>query len=177
MSRLLFALPLLIFGIVAGYFFVQLGEDPSILPSALIDKPVPTFETEALLKDKPGLATDDFKTGEVVLVNIWASWCIPCRAEHPLVTRLARDEGMTFYAINYKDTRQAAKDWLNELGDPYDRIGFDNSGRAGIEWGVYGVPETYVIDGEGRIRWKKVGPLTPQLVEEELKPLLADLQK
>lgn len=177
MSRLLFAMPLLIFGIVAGYFFVQLGEDPSILPSALIDKPVPAFETEALLAEKPGLATDDFKTGKVVLVNIWASWCIPCRAEHPLVTRLAEDEGMTIYAINYKDTRDAATAWLDELGDPYDRIGFDRSGRAGIEWGVYGVPETYVIDGEGRIRWKKVGPLTPQLVEEDLKPLLAELQQ
>ena len=176
MSRILFALPLLIFGVVAGYFFVQLGEDPSVLPSALIDKPVPAFETEALLEEKPGLATNDFQTGNVVLVNIWASWCVPCRAEHPLVTRLAEDDDVTIYAINYKDNRQAAKDWLDELGDPYDRIGFDESGRAGIEWGVYGVPETYVIDGEGRIRWKKVGPLTPQLVEEELKPLLAELQ-
>jgi len=177
MSRLLFALPLLIFGVVAGYFFVQLGKDPSILPSALIDKPVPSFETGALLEGKPGLATADFKTGKVVLVNIWASWCIPCRAEHPLVTRLAKDDGMTIYAINYKDTREAATAWLNELGDPYQRIGFDQSGRAGIEWGVYGVPETYVIDGEGRIRWKRVGPMTPELVEDELKPLLADLQQ
>ncbi len=176
MSRLLFVLPLLVFGIVAGYFFAQLGEDPSIVPSALIDKPVPEFETGPLLEDKPGLATGDFKTGKAVLVNIWASWCIPCRAEHPLITRLARDEGMTIYAINYKDKRADAIGWLNELGDPYQRIGFDESGRAGIEWGVYGVPETYVIDGDGRIRWKRVGPMTPQLIEDELKPLLADLQ-
>lgn len=176
MSRILFVLPLLVFGIVAGYFFVQLGEDPSIVPSALIDKPVPDFDTGPLLADKPGLATEDFRTGDVVLVNIWASWCIPCRAEHPLITRLAEDEGMTIYAINYKDKREDAIGWLQELGDPYSRIGFDESGRAGIEWGVYGVPETYVIDGEGRIRWKRVGPMTPQLVEDELKPLLAKLQ-
>lgn len=176
MRRLLFVLPLIVFLTLAGYLFVRLGDDPSIVPSALIDRPTPQVEVPALKTDKPGLVPADFE-GRVTLVNVWASWCIPCRAEHPLVTRLARDEGIPVYGLNWKDERGAAIAWLDELGDPYERIGHDLSGRAGIEWGVYGVPETYVIDRDGRIRYKRVGPLMPELVETEILPLVRELSQ
>ena len=137
---------------MAVYFGIGLTKDPRILPSALIDQPVPDFKLPALKPEKPGLATGDLK-GEVALVNVFASWCVPCRAEHPLM-QLAKMGDVNIHAINWKDQRKAAVDWLDELGDPYARIGFDLENKAGIEWGVYGVPETYVIDREGRIRYK-----------------------
>ena len=176
MTRALFLLPLLIFGAVAGYFFVRLGDDASVVPSALIDKPVPALVTEPLLADKPGVKNTDFQ-GEVKVLNVWASWCIPCRAEHPLITRLAEEEGVPVYGLNWKDRQNAAIAWLDELGDPYGKIGFDESGRAGIELGVYGVPETYVIDRDGRIRYKRTGPVSPAVMEEEILPLIRDLRQ
>ncbi len=176
MTRALFLLPLLIFGAVAGYFFVRLGDDASVVPSALIDKPVPALETAPLLAGKPGVKNTDFQ-GEVKVLNVWASWCIPCRAEHPLVTRLAEEEGVPVYGLNWKDRQNAAIAWLDELGDPYGKIGFDESGRAGIELGVYGVPETYVIDKDGRIRYKRTGPISPAVMEEEILPLIRDLRQ
>jgi len=176
MTRALFLLPLLIFGAVAGYFFVRLGDDASVVPSALIDKPVPALETLPLLADKPGVKNTDFQ-GEVKVLNVWASWCIPCRAEHPLVTRLAEEEGVPVYGLNWKDRQNAAIAWLDELGDPYGKIGFDESGRAGIELGVYGVPETYIVDRDGRIRYKRTGPISPAVMEEEILPLIRDLRQ
>ncbi len=176
MKRLIFLLPLVLFGTLAGYFFARLGDDVTTVPSALIDKPVPPIETVALLEGKPGVSAADFK-GEPKILNVWASWCIPCRAEHPLITRLARDTGIPVLGLNYKDRQGAAIAWLDELGDPYHAIGYDQSGRAGIELGVYGVPETYVTDKDGRIRYKRVGPVTPEILEEEILPLIRELSK
>lgn len=176
MTRALFLLPLVLFAALAGYFFVRLGDDASIVPSALIDKPFPAITTAPLLPNKPGIETADFK-GSPKILNVWASWCIPCRAEHPLIMRLAEESGVETLGLNYKDKPQDAIAWLNELGDPYAQIGADDTGRAGIELGVYGVPETYITDSDGRIRYKRVGPVTPEILEEEILPLLEELKR
>ena len=175
MKRLFFLLPLAIFLGMAFYFAIGLTKDPRILPSALIDQPVPAFDLPALKPEKPGLATSDLK-GEVTIVNVFASWCVPCRAEHPLWMKLAETGEVPIHAINWKDQRAAAVTWLRELGDPYSRIGHDLDNKAGIEWGVYGVPETYVIDRDGRIRYKHVGPLFPETYTEVIEPLLKELR-
>src|SRR5690606_443747 len=139
--RLLFVLPVLVFlGISIG-LAVGLTRDPATLPSALLDRPVPAFELPPLPgRDESGLSAADLR-GEVALVNVFASWCGPCRIEHPLLERLA-EQGAVVHGINYKDDPENARAFLDELGDPYRRIGFDSSGRVGIDWGVYGVPET-----------------------------------
>lgn len=175
MKRLFFLLPLAIFLAMAVHFADALRKDPSLIPSALIDQPVPAFDLVALKSDKPGLATADLK-GEVAIVNVFASWCIPCRAEHPLWMQLAKTGEVPIHAINWKDKRLAAVNWLEELGDPYTRIGFDGDNRAGVELGVYGVPETYVIDREGRIRYKHVGPVFRETYTEIIEPLLKELR-
>jgi cytochrome c biogenesis protein CcmG, thiol:disulfide interchange protein DsbE len=174
LRRLLYLVPVLVFAGVGIGLALGLTRDPSILPSVLIGKEVPEFDlppVEGL--DRPGLSSADLK-GRVVLVNVFASWCVPCRAEHPLLMRLA-DQGVEIYGINYKDKPDQIDAWLGELGDPFQRIGADRSGRVAIDWGVYGVPETFVIDGDGRIRHKFVGPLMPQDVDQTLLPMLAKL--
>ncbi len=179
--RLLYLLPLVAFLGVAFYFYLGLGRDPQQLPSALIGKPVPEFALPPLpgretAATDPGLRTANLTAGEVVLVNVFASWCIPCRAEHPLLTRIAEETGTTVHAINYKDKPEEALAWLQRLGDPYARIGADRDGRVAIEWGVYGVPETFVVDGAGIIRYRFAGPLHPGEVEDRLLPLLKELR-
>lgn len=176
MTRALFLLPLVLFLGIAAYFAIGLTKDPKILPSALIDKPAPEFALEPLKTDKPGLAKGDLG-GEVSLINVFASWCVPCRAEHPVLMRLAEEKTVPIYGINYKDRKKDALAWLDELGDPYQRIGYDLSGRAGIDWGVYGVPETYIIDREGRVRYRHVGPLFPETLEETILPLIEELRR
>lgn len=143
------------------------GDD---LPSTLIDRPAPDFSLPGL-GDRPGLATADLKGGGVKLVNIWASWCAPCRAEHPLLQDLA-GAGMTIHGINYKDDPRNAERFLAELGNPYARIGVDREARAGIEWGVYGVPETFVLDDAGRIVYKHIGPIGPGDIEGKIRPAI-----
>ncbi len=175
LRRVLFVLPVIIFAGISIWFAIGLQRDPKILPSALIDKPVPEFELPALLDGTPGFATGDFG-GEVVMVNVFASWCLPCRAEHPILMRLAEDGVLPIYGLNYKDEKEDATAWLAELGNPYTRIGHDISGRAGIEWGVYGVPETYLIGKQGRIRYKHVGPLYPETVRNEILPTIRELK-
>ena len=175
MGRLIYILPVLAFAALAGYFFVSLSHDPSALPSAMIDQPTPTF-TLAGLNDKPGLATQEFK-GQVVLINFFASWCVPCRVEHPLLMSVPRELGVPLYGIDYKDKPEDAARFLGELGDPYGHVGADRDGRVGIDFGVYGVPETYVIDKAGRIRLRHVGPLTPADVAKEIAPLVQALKK
>jgi cytochrome c biogenesis protein CcmG/thiol:disulfide interchange protein DsbE len=171
--RLLFLLPALIFVVVGIGLAVGLTRDPSTLPSALIDKPVPTFELPPIAgREGAGFSSADLEGG-VSLVNVFASWCVPCRVEHPLLVALA-EEGVPIYGINYKDPADKANEWLGELGDPYRAIGADTQGRIAIDWGVYGVPETFVVDPEGRIRHRHVGPLQPRDVEETIKPLLAE---
>ena len=175
MRRLIYILPVAAFAALAIYFYVSLSRDPSVLPSAMINQPTPTF-TLAGLSNQPGLTTGEL-AGQVVLINFFASWCVPCRAEHPLLMSVSRELGVPLYGIDYKDKPEDAARFLTELGNPYDRIGADRDGRTGIDFGVYGVPETYVIDKAGRIRLRHVGPLTPADVAKEIAPLVQALKK
>jgi cytochrome c biogenesis protein CcmG/thiol:disulfide interchange protein DsbE len=176
MRRALFILPLLLFLVLAGYFALALrpGRNPQELPSALIDKEAPAFQLAGLNGD--GIARDTLK-GQPVLINFFASWCLPCREEHPLLMRLAGQEHVPLYGIDYKDKPEAARSLLQEFGDPYRAIGIDRDGRVGLDFGVYGVPETYVLDSSGHIRKRFVGPLTAEEVNQELLPLLKALQR
>ncbi len=139
------------------------------LPSALIGEPVPEFELPPLYAGEPGLSTADLTKPGVKLVNVWASWCVPCRAEHPKLVNLA-GMGLAVHGLNYKDGEEGAKQFLDELGNPYTLIGADRSGRVGIEWGVYGVPETFVVDGEGRIVYKHIGPIQGSDIHDKILP-------
>lgn len=178
--RVLFFVPLLLFALVAGYFLWGLVTDrnPSQVPSALIDKPVPAFELPPVDGlDRPGLATADLRNGEVALVNFFASWCLPCRTEHPLLMELAEVDGVRVLGINYRDRPEDARRWLGEFGNPYERVGADDRGRTAIDFGVSGVPETFVIDREGRIRHQHIGPLTDDDIEDKIAPLIEDLSQ
>ncbi|EPX79444.1 DsbE family thiol:disulfide interchange protein [Litoreibacter arenae] len=163
MKRVLFALPLLVALIIGGFAIWGLsgGRDPSSIPSVLISQPVPQLALEPIAGvDTPGLTTEDFSKIEgIKLLNVFASWCAPCRAEHPILTRMAQEEGLTLVGINYKDKPEAAAKWLAELGNPYEAIGSDYSGRAGIDLGISGVPETFIIDEDGIIRHRFAGPV------------------
>ena len=171
----IFLLPAALFAALAAGFYASLGTDSTVLPSALIDRPAPRFALPPLAGDGKGFSSADLE-GRVSLVNIFASWCGPCRTEHPVLNALAKSGRVAIYGINYKDKPEAARTWLAELGDPYAGIGVDD-GRVGIEWGVYGVPETFVVDRAGRIRYKHVGPLTQAAVERTILPLVARLEK
>lgn len=174
MQRLVLALvPLAVLAGLVALFAANIGRDPGYVPSVLIDKPAPAITLPAIEGQTaiPGFAPADF-TGQVTVVNIFASWCIPCRDEHPLLTALAAD-GVTIYGINHKDAPGNARAFLEELGNPYARIGADRDGRAAIEWGVYGVPETFVVNKNGVITYKHVGPLSPAAIETGLKPAIA----
>jgi cytochrome c biogenesis protein CcmG, thiol:disulfide interchange protein DsbE len=175
MRRALFLLPLALFLVLAGYFAVSLRPDydPHALPSALIGKEAPTFDLAGL--NGQGVGRDALK-GTPVLINFFASWCVPCREEHPLLMRLAEQEHLPLYGIDYKDRPEDAARLLSQLGDPYRRVGLDRDGRVGLDFGVYGVPETYVLDATGHIRKRFVGPLTAEQVDQELLPLLRSLR-
>jgi cytochrome c biogenesis protein CcmG, thiol:disulfide interchange protein DsbE len=175
--RVLVLLPLIIFLALAVLFFIRLfAGDPARLPSALIGRPVPEFSLPALqglVRDGvavPGIAATDLKGDKVTVVNVWASWCAPCRAEHPLLSTLAADPRIRLVGINYKDNAENARRFLGALGNPFVAVGVDTSGRSAIDWGVYGVPETFVVSRDGIIRHKHVGPLS----EEAVKTTLAD---
>lgn len=177
-KRLLFLLPVLVFLVVAGYLLWGLApdRDPSDIPTAMIDKPTPDFDLAAVPGlEVPGLATGDLARGEVVMVNFFASWCVPCRAEHGYLTELVEETGVPLYGINHRDKPEDAAAWLAELGNPYARIGAD-PGRAAVEWGVTGVPETFIVDGAGRIRYHHRGPLVPDIIDSQVKPLLEELR-
>ena len=169
--RVWMLLPALGAAAVLGVFLLGLGREDGgrNLPSTLIDKLVPDFDLPPLYEGAPGLSTADLMVPGVKLVNIWASWCVPCRVEHPNITRLA-ESGIPVHGLNYKDTEEGAKGFLDELGNPFTLIGTDSSGRAGIEWGVYGVPETFVIDGQGRIVYKHIGPIQGSDIENKILP-------
>jgi cytochrome c biogenesis protein CcmG/thiol:disulfide interchange protein DsbE len=174
MKRLLFLLPLLGFALLAAYLGWGLTRDPSKLPSTLIDQPVPVFALNGV-DGAPDALTTEHLRGGVMIVNMFASWCVPCRVEHPLLMRLAKEKGVTVHGFAWKDKPEDVAKFLAELGSPYARVGLDLNGRAAIEWGVYGVPETYIVDAAGRIRYKHVGPLMPDDVEEKILPLLERL--
>ena len=165
--------PLIVFGALVAVFFTQLmsGRDTSELPSALIGKSVPQFDLPALpgLKTNGeevlGLKSEDFK-GKVTLINIFASWCAPCRAEHPVLMSLSKSPNLTMFGINYKDIDENALRFLGALGNPYDRVGTDQKGRTAIDWGFYGIPETLLVGPDGIIRYKIVGPIGPKKFNE-----------
>lgn len=171
-------LPLVLFALLAALFLVRLfSGDASRIPSALIGKPAPDFELPALagLENTPGFSTGDLRNGHVSVVNIFASWCAPCRQEHPVLMALAKDEtlkakGVEIYGLSYKDEAANALGFLQEEGNPFQRVGVDPAGRTAIDFGVYGVPETFVIKGDGTIAYKFIGPLTPSSVATTLGP-------
>ena len=168
--RPLVLIPPLVFASLAVVFYVGLGRDQQ-LPSTLIGKPAPEIRVQPL-GDLPLLTAEILRDGQPKLVNFWASWCAPCRVEHPALTKLAA-EGIPVYGINYKDDPAKAAAFLAELGNPYAAIGTDPQAKTGFEWGVYGVPETFVIDSEGRVAFRFAGPLTQRVVEGDLKAALA----
>jgi cytochrome c biogenesis protein CcmG/thiol:disulfide interchange protein DsbE len=171
--RLVLALPLLFFAGLAALFYVGLfAGDPSRIPSALVGKPAPSFDLPPLPGlQAPGLASADLR-GRVSLVNVWASWCVPCRDEHPMLMALARDGRIRVLGLNYKDQPENARRFLGVHGNPFAAVGVDASGRTAIDWGVYGVPETFVVGPDGRILYKHVGPLTEQAVRDVLGPVI-----
>jgi cytochrome c biogenesis protein CcmG/thiol:disulfide interchange protein DsbE len=178
MSRVAVVLPLLALLALASLFWFRLGAgDPSELPSALIGRPVPTTDLPpiaGLTRDgQPvlGLAAADF-AGKVTLVNVWASWCVPCHDEAPLLMQLAEDKRLRIAGINYKDQPDNARRFLGRYGNPFAASGADPNGRAAIEWGVYGVPETFVVGRDAKIAFKLVGPITPENLERTLKPAI-----
>jgi cytochrome c biogenesis protein CcmG/thiol:disulfide interchange protein DsbE len=173
------ALPLLVFTCLAGLFwYALLSGDPSRLPSALVGKEVPDFTLPPVdgLLDKgaptQSFSTSDLKAGTPTVVNVFASWCVPCHEEHPVLIELATQPGIRLYGINYKDDAASARRFLGRFGNPFARVGADATGRIAIDWGVYGVPETYVIGGDGKIAYRHVGPLTEEVIKEKLLPLL-----
>lgn len=152
------AVPLALALVVAFFLLRGLALKPREIPSALIDKPVPSFVLPAIAGRPPGLSSADLR-GQVTVVNIFASWCVPCRAEHPMLMALQRSGRAPVHGINYKDNEEGALNWLKRLGDPYVGVGADKDGRVAIDWGVYGIPETFVVNAEGRIVCKHIGPL------------------
>jgi cytochrome c biogenesis protein CcmG, thiol:disulfide interchange protein DsbE len=178
MKRLLFILPVVAFIALLAVFFLGLGRDPRALPSAFIDKPLPSFAVGPVRPGDPnGLSNTDFARGEPALLNVFASWCGPCRVEHPVLMRL-RAEGVPIHGLDWKERQPGAgAKWLSDNGDPYIRAGDDQSGRAGIEIGVAGVPETFVIDKKGRVRYRHVGAVTPDVWETKIGPLLEQLKR
>ncbi len=173
--RLIVLLPLVLFVAISAVFAVGLTRDPKLLPSTLIGKPVPEFALPPVQGRAAGLS-DQALEGGVSLVNFFASWCVACRAEHPLFMRLAADGLVPVHGINYKDRPEDAAGWLDRLGDPYTRTGADLDGRVGIDWGVYGLPETFVINGNGEIVLKHVGAITDHDLSETILPLVRRLQ-
>jgi cytochrome c biogenesis protein CcmG, thiol:disulfide interchange protein DsbE len=170
-------LPLVVFALLAAVFLVRLfAGDASRIPSALIGKPAPEFELPALSGlGAQGLSTADLRKGHVSVINIFASWCAPCRQEHPVLMSLARDEtltglGVELYGLSYKDEAANALNFLHEEGNPFQRVGVDPAGRTAIDFGVYGVPETFVVKGDGTIAYKFIGPLTPSAAATTLVP-------
>ena len=173
-SLLTFA-PLVVAVAIGGAFYWGMKTGTDTLPSALIGRPVPEFTLPPIDGRQDGLATADLK-GQVSLVNVWASWCVPCRAENPVLVSLARRGTVPIFGLNYKDTAKDALAFLAELGDPFARIGADTSGRVAIDWGIYGVPETYVIDADGTIAFRQVGPIDQKILDEVILPIVARLQ-
>jgi len=171
-----FLLPLGIFIALVGFLFAGLGLNPREVPSPLIGKPAPALRLPQLHAPEKQFAREDM-LGQVWLLNIWASWCVSCRDEHPLLTEVAGTKTVPIIGLNYKDKPDDAKAWLRRYGDPYVLSVTDADGRLGIDYGVYGVPETFVIDKAGMIRQKHIGPVTREALEKKILPLVRELQK
>ncbi len=167
-------IPLIIFAILLGFLAVGLGLKPREVPSPLINKPAPAFSLPLLDAPQQMLSANDLR-GKVWILNVWASWCVACRIEHPLLVEFAKTASVPIYGLNYKDKREDALRWLANFGNPYTRSLSDTEGLVGIDFGVYGVPETFVIDQQGVIRFKHIGPVTPEVLRADILPLLRKL--
>ncbi len=174
--RLPYILPLAIFAAIAVYFWFGLGRDPNAIPSVLIGQPVPAFTLAPLPGAETGLSSADLR-GQVSLVNVFGSWCVACQAEHPFLMTLAREENVAIFGIDWREKRpEAGTEWLARYGNPYRLVGADPESKAAIALGVSGAPETFVIDRDGIVRHRQVGPITPEIWENELRPLVRSLQ-
>jgi cytochrome c biogenesis protein CcmG/thiol:disulfide interchange protein DsbE len=174
MKSLRFLIPLALFGALAWFLYAGLSLNPREVPSPLIGKPAPAFALPRLDDPTQTVKREDL-LGKVWVMNVWASWCAPCREEHPLVVAFARERKVPVIGLNYKDRPGDARTWLERLGNPYAATLIDFDGKVGIDFGVYGVPETFVIDAQGTVRLKHVGPLTPQVISQKIEPLLKSL--
>jgi cytochrome c biogenesis protein CcmG/thiol:disulfide interchange protein DsbE len=166
-----YVIPAVVFAVLVVFLAIGLNLDPREVPSPLVGKPVPEFTLTRLKDPNASFSNEDLKGG-VSLLNVWATWCVSCRAEHELLMALANSNRVSIYGLNYKDDRKDALRWLQALGDPYTANAFDGDGRVGIDWGVYGTPETFVIDKHGVIRHKIIGPITVDRLNQELLPLI-----
>ena len=175
MKSLKFLIPLALFGVLALFLAAGLKLDPREVPSPLIGKPAPDFKLTRLDDAAATISREDL-LGKVWMLNVWASWCVACREEHPALVAFAKRKLVPVYGLNYKDVRADGLQWLTRLGNPYDASIFDGDGRVGIDFGVYGVPETFVIDRQGVVRFKHIGPLTPEVLRDRIEPLIASLR-
>jgi cytochrome c biogenesis protein CcmG/thiol:disulfide interchange protein DsbE len=173
--KLRYLLPLGVFLVIAAFLAVGLKLDPREVPSPLIGKPAPPFTLPTLMDLEQQISAADFK-GQVTLLNVWASWCSGCRVEHPLLLEMVKHGQVNLVGLDYKDQRSDAMGWLSRHGNPYRVVAFDLNGRVGIDWGVYGVPETFVIDKQGVIRYKHTGPITRDVMQDVLLPLVRQLE-
>ncbi len=171
-----FLVPLLVFAVLVAFLWAGLSRDPREVPSPLVGKPAPAFTLPQLQAPDKTFSPADMR-GQVWLLNVWASWCVSCREEHPVLVEFARQGKVPLIGLNYKDQRQDALAWLARFGNPYRLSVSDPEGRVGIDYGVYGVPETYVIDRQGVIRMKHIGPVTPEVLSGKIQPLLAELSR
>ena len=171
-----YLIPLGLFVILVIFLAIGLTRDPNELPSALLDKPAPTFRLPQLKEPEKTFSAEDMR-GKVWMLNVWASWCVACRDEHPYLFEYQKSGAVPIYGLNYKDRREDAIAWLGELGDPYVASAVDLDGRVGIDYGVYGAPETYVIDQAGMIRYKHVGPISPDVWSQKILPLVHELNR
>jgi cytochrome c biogenesis protein CcmG/thiol:disulfide interchange protein DsbE len=174
-KALKFGIPLAVFLLLVGFFAAGLMRDPREVPSPFIGRPAPAFTLEQLHEPKAAFAPGDMK-GKVWLLNVWASWCVSCRVEHPLLVEMARRNVVPIVGLQYKDKREDGVQWLAKFGNPYALSAHDLDGKVGIDYGVYGVPETFVIDKQGVIRYKQIGPITPEALEKTILPLIQRLQ-
>ncbi|MCL2297535.1 MAG: DsbE family thiol:disulfide interchange protein [Proteobacteria bacterium] len=175
-KKLLLLIPLVVFFVLAGFFVVGLGLNPREVPSPLIGKPAPTFALPDLNEPEKTVTSKDF-LGQVWLFNVWASWCVSCRAEHPLLVAYAKTNEVAIVGLNYKDKPADGKAWLRQYGDPYTVSVIDADGRVGIDYGVYGVPETFLIDKQGIIRYKQIGPITEEAMRKTIIPMIKELKQ
>lgn len=170
-------LPLAVFALIGALLYTGLGRDPDLVPSPLIGKPMPEFTLPRLHSPEDQVAHGDLTGNGPFLINVWGSWCYACRVEHDVLTRLAQTGHAPVYGLNYKDRREDALRWLRQFGDPWALHLYDPEGRVSMDFGVYGAPETYVVDSSGIIRFKHVGPLTDELVDNEILPLVEELRE
>jgi cytochrome c biogenesis protein CcmG, thiol:disulfide interchange protein DsbE len=168
--------PLVLFAVLVSFLGVGLWRDPHLVPSPLIDRPAPSFQLARLDEPNRTFSPQEMR-GRVWLLNTWASWCVSCRQEHPLLVALSQAGVVPIFGLDYKDSREDALDWLNEMGNPYELTVQDQDGRVGIDYGVYGVPETYLIDKDGVIRYKQIGPVTLEVLERTIVPMIRRLNK